>query len=92
MLFSYGPYRDADAQKAMLYTPNSVHTVGLQAVILGLAVLSCANLDVCVDQFLCEGCGDRACCLAPVQAKRSLRPESAPDGSRRFLDGPEVSN
>ena len=53
-------------------SPTSVHTEGVLAVILGLANSALGNLDVYVDQFLCAGCGDHACCLAPVQAKRSL--------------------
>ena len=54
------------------YSPNSVHTVGVLAVTLGLAVWSGGDLDVYGDQLLCAGAALRACCLAPVQAKRSV--------------------
>ena len=48
------------------FSPNSVYTEGVLAVILGLADLSNATADVFCDQLLCAGCGDRPCCLAPV--------------------------
>ena len=47
-------------------SPNSVHTEGVLAVILGLADWCVARTDVFCDQLLCAGCGDRPCCLAPV--------------------------
>ena len=53
----------------MKYSPNSVHTVGVLAVILVLADLESVNFRVYGDQFLRADCGDRACGLAPVQAK-----------------------
>ena len=53
--------------RVILYiSPNSVHTEGVLAVILGLADWSDARTDVFCDQLLCAGCGDRPCCLAPV--------------------------
>ena len=45
-------------------------------MILGLADTSGGRTDVFCDQLLCAGCGDRPCCLAPVQTKRSLAPLS----------------
>ena len=59
------------------YSPNSVHTVGVLAMTLGLAVCSAGNLDVYVDQLLCTGAVLGACCLAPVQTKHSVAPLSA---------------
>ena len=59
------------------YSPNSVHTVGVLAVTLGLDVCSAGNLDVYVDQLSCAGAVLRACCLAPVQARRSVAPLSS---------------
>ena len=57
---------------AVKYSPNSVHTVGVLAVTLGLAVWCASHLDVYVDQLLCAGAVLRACRLAPVQTKRSV--------------------
>ena len=55
-------------------SPNSVHTVGVLAVTLGLGGSSLGNLDVYVDQLLCAGAVLRACCLAPVHARSSVAP------------------
>ena len=60
-----------------IYSPNSVHTVGVLAVTLGLDVWSGGNLDVYGGQLLCAGAVLRACCLAPVQAKHSVAPLSS---------------
>ena len=61
----------------MLYfSPNSVHTVGVLAVTLGLDVWFNGKSHVYGGHFLCAGIADRACCLAPVQARRSLAPLS----------------
>ena len=74
----------------MYGSPNSVHTVGVLAVTLGLDVLSIAYLDVYVDQLLCAGAVLRACCLAPVQTKRSPAPlfVEKHDGFRGLLGLP----
>ena len=53
-------------------SPNSVHTVGVLAVTLGLAVCWDGDLRVYARQLLCAGAVLRACRLAPVQAKRSV--------------------
>ena len=58
-------------------SPNSVHTVGVLAVTLGLGGSSLGNLDVYVAQLLCAGAVLRACCLAPVQARSSVVPLSS---------------
>ena len=58
------------------YSPNSVHTVGVLAVTLGLAVWCGGNLDVYDGQLLCTGALLGACCLAPVQTKHSVAPLS----------------
>ena len=50
-------------------SPNSVHTVGVLAVALGLAVCCAGNLDVYGDQLLCAGAVLGGCRLAPVQTK-----------------------
>ena len=52
------------------FSPNSVHTVGFLAVILILADLRSSDFRVYSNQLLCAGCGDRACRLSPVHAKR----------------------
>ena len=59
------------------HSPNSVHTVGVLAVILGLADLFPGNLDVYGGQLLCTGAVLGAYCLAPVQTKHSVAPLSA---------------
>ena len=53
-------------------SPNSVHTVGVLAVTLGMADPIAAYSDVYVDSLLCAGAVLRACRLAPVQTKRSV--------------------
>ena len=55
-------------------SPNSVHTVGVLAVTLGMADSFAAYSDVYASQLLCAGAVLRACCLAPVQTKRSPAP------------------
>ena len=69
-------------------SPNSVHTVGVLAVILGLAYLCGASRAFFCHQLLCAGAVLRACCLAPVQARRSpapLSPEKHNGFSTLFL-------
>ena len=64
-------------------SPNSVHTAGVLAVTLGLAVWFAGNLGIYVDQLLCTGAVLRACCLAPVQAKWSVASPS-PEKTQGF--------
>ena len=72
---------------------NSVHTVGVLAVILGLADLFLASRALFCHQLLCAGAVLGACCLAPVQARRSLAPlspEKHNGFSTLFLSGQKV--
>ena len=74
-------------------SPNSVHTVGVLAVILGLADLYSASRALLCHQLLCAGAVLGACCLAPVQARRSvtpLSPEKHNGFSTLFLSGQKV--
>ena len=74
-------------------SPNSVHTVGVLAVILGLADSSGASRALFCHQLLCAGAVLGACCLAPVQARRSpapLSPEKHYGFSTLFLSGQKV--
>ena len=54
------------------FSPNSVHTVGVLAVTLGLAIWCAGKSRVYARQLLCAGAVLRACRLAPVQTKHSV--------------------
>ena len=74
-------------------SPNSVHTVGVLAVTLGMAGSSVGRFHVYVDQLLCAGAVLGTCCLAPVQARRSVAsfsPEKHDGFSTLFLSGQKV--
>ena len=61
-----------DAQRGrrmLIYSPISVHTVGVLAVTLGLTVCFGGNLDVYANQLLCAGAVLRACHLRQSAAK-----------------------
>ena len=76
-----------------IHSPNSVHTVGVLAVILGLADSFRASRALFCHQLLCAGAVLGACCLAPVQARRSptpLSPEKHSGFSTLFLSGQKV--
>ena len=53
-------------------TANSVLTVSVMAVTLGLAVWCSGDLDIHVGQLLCASAVLDVCCLAPVQAISSV--------------------
>ena len=80
-------------EEFLSFSPNSVYTEGVLAVILGLADLCCASRTLFCHQLLCAGAVLGACCLTLVQARRSvtpLSPEKHYGFSTLFLSGQKV--